>query len=436
LTDKKRQNVGVITLGCSKNTVDSEYLLHHLRNKGFTVHYDNPQTTAEIVIINTCGFIADAKEESVNTILYYAEQKKQGNINKLIIMGCLSQRYRTELKQEIPEADHIYGVYEMDKLLTDLIPAASFQHSYKRYLTTPNHYAYLKIAEGCSRRCAFCAIPLIKGDYHSRTPDTLYNEAENLIDQGVKELILIAQDISYYGKDLSSKPKLKYLLNKLLNLGSLEWIRLLYAYPESFPDDILPLINDNPRICKYLDIPVQHISDHMLKIMRRGASEKSTRNLIHRIKLEVPGIALRTSVLVGHPGETEADFENLLHFVEETRFERLGVFTYSHEEGTYAYKHYQNDVAEEIKQERAARIMEIQQEISLKHNQNKIGENFTTLIDREEGDYWIGRTELDAPEVDNEVLIPKDSSFELQVGTFYDITITHAEDFDLFGTTQ
>ncbi len=423
----KRIKVNLISLGCSKNLVDSEKLLAQLPREHFDILHDSNQAS-EVVIINTCGFIQDAKQESIDTILSCIQARKNGKIRQLIVMGCLSQRYRDELQSEIPEVDAWFGVSDHAALLSYL-KQKPLNDQTKRYLTTPGHYAYLKIAEGCNRTCSFCAIPMIRGSFKSVEPDLLLKEAGLLAAQGVRELLLIAQDLSYYGYDLSGKTMLPGLLDSLSDISGIEWIRLHYAYPSKFPLEILSQMQENPKICRYLDMPLQHISDSLLKRMRRGHSEKQLRNLISTIRSKVPGIALRTTMLVGFPGETDADFSRLMDFVGEARFERLGVFTYSPEEGTAAWD-YSDNVPEEIKKFRAESLMELQQRISLENNQSKIGEKMRVLIDRSEGDYGSGRTEFDSPEVDNEVMVKSTES--ISAGNFIEVRITGASDFELY----
>lgn len=424
-----QQKINVVTLGCSKNVVDSEHLMGQLSNHGFKVVFDVNELT-DIVIINTCGFIADAKEESINTILQFSEGKKDGDVKKLIVMGCLSQRYREELSQEMPEVDLFLGVDEQERLLKFIIPDYK-RLSLNRDLTTPGHYAYLKIAEGCSRQCAFCSIPGIRGPFYSVSLDDLMDEAVMLADKGVKELILIAQDLTYYGKDKKDHPLLPDLLEALIKLDRFKWIRLQYAYPVSFPGRLTEIIKINPSVCSYLDIPFQHSSDKILKAMRRGHTRQEMMDLIYAIRREVPGIALRTTLLVGFPGETEEDFMDLMAFVKEVQFDRLGVFIYSHEEGTPAGDQFEDDVPAEVKKERAELIMDLQQSISLELNQSKIGSTMEVIIDGKEGDVWIGRTQYDSPEVDNNVLIA--DSYHLKTGSIEVIEITDANEYDLFG---
>jgi len=422
------KTVNIITLGCSKNLVDSEVLLGELEARGLQVLHESPEAT-DYLIINTCGFIGDAKEESIDTILQHAEAKKQGRYEKLFVTGCLSQRYASQLKSEIHEVDGFYGTEDIPAILEDLGFDPQKDLIGERKVTTPSHYAYLKISEGCDRKCSFCAIPLIRGKHASRTIESLLEEAEYLVSRGVKELILIAQDLTWYGKDLYGKQNLAELLEKLSKIKDLEWIRLHYAYPASFPMDVLDVMRKHDNICNYLDIPVQHISDPLLKSMKRAINEEDTRRLIKEIREKVPGIALRTTLLVGYPGETREDFNKLLNFVRESRFERLGVFTYSPEEGTSSYD-LKDDVPDQIKQDRLEQILEVQQSISLEINEKKIGKTFRVIIDGKEGEVMTGRTEYDSPEVDNEVIL---HDLSLIPGQFYDIRITAASEFDLSG---
>lgn len=424
----KKKSLNVITLGCSKNLVDSERILGQLPAGKFKLSHDAPGP-ADIVIINTCGFIKDAKEESIDTILQYVEAKKQGLVEEVIVTGCLSQRYKEELQKEIPEADAWFGAREPDELF-DYLSQKYSRDSGKRYLTTPSHFAYLKIAEGCDRTCSFCAIPMIRGAFRSRSIESLVEEAKELAAKGVKELLLVAQDLSYYGYDLQKKPLLAPLLEELSKVEGIEWIRLHYAYPKNFPEDVIPLMATNKKICRYLDIPVQHINDRILKVMRRGHDKKATLQLLEKFRRQIPGVALRTTLLVGFPGETREEFQELLDFVKLARFERLGVFTYSPEEGTSAFP-LEDNIPEKEKERRAAELMEVQAEISGALNEEKIGKTFTVLIDREEGEYFIGRTEFDSPEVDNEVLV--ETAPEIKIGAFVNVMITSATDFELFG---
>lgn len=424
----KNKNIHIVTLGCSKNLVDSEALMRQLEAGGYMVHHDS-EVTDGTVIINTCGFINDAKEESVNTILSFAEARKTGKIEKLLVMGCLAQRYKKELEAEIHEVDGFFGVADLEKILLSIGTDLKKDLIGERVLTTPSHYAYLKISEGCDRTCSFCAIPLIRGKHVSRTIESLVKEAENLAKKGVKELILIAQDLTYYGLDIYQKRMLANLLSKVEKVEGIEWIRLHYAYPAGFPEEVLDLMAGSSKICKYLDIPVQHISDAMLKSMRRGHNAQQTRELLRKMREKVPGIVLRTSLIIGYPGETKKDFEELKLFIREFQFERLGVFTYSHEENTHAFD-LKDNVSASVKKARAAELMEIQEQISLELNHQRIGKILKTIIDRKEGEFWVGRSCYDSPEVDNEILIP--GSFPLVKGNFYNVWITSAEAFDLF----
>jgi len=425
--------IDIINLGCSKNLVDAEKLSTQLRSNGVTVSINPDKLEGEIVIVNTCGFIQEAKEESIDAILKAAGYTSYPEMErKLIVMGCLSERYREQLLEQIPEIDRIYGVSEISGIIRDLGFTFNQDKVQARNQSTPSHYAFLKISEGCNRNCSFCAIPLIRGKHVSLPIEVLVEEAQFLAEQGTRELILIAQDLSYYGIDLYKKPSLVDLLQKLEKIDGIEWIRIHYTYPTGFPEELLDLMASSSKICKYLDMPFQHITDRMLKIMRRGINRKKTQSLLDTIKESVPEIALRTTLLVGHPGETQEDFEELCRWVTASRFDRLGVFTYSHEENTHAGDHMIDDVPEVIKQERAARIMELQQEISLQINQSKVGNIYKVLIDRIEGDYYIGRTQHDSPDIDNEVLIATDNG-DIDLGTFIRVIITHVEEFDLYG---
>jgi len=423
--------INIITLGCSKNLVDSENIATQINNQKIDFTFDEFNFDADTVIINTCGFINDAKEESINTILEFAQAKIEGKINDLYVMGCLSERYKDELEKDMPEVNQFFGVNDMQEIVKKLEIDYKKELLGERVISTPKHFAYLKISEGCDRTCAFCAIPLIRGKHVSVQMELLISQARNLAKNGVKELILIAQDLSYYGLDIYKKQKLPELVEKLSEVEGIKIIRLHYAYPANFPDDILKVMREKKNVAKYLDIPFQHISDNVLAKMKRRHDKKLTINLIKKIKKEVPGIAIRTTLLVGHPGETEKDFEELKEFVKEMRFDRLGVFTYSEEENTFGGDNYEDDVPEEIKQARANEIMDIQQQISYEINQEKIGKIFNVIIDKETEDYYVGRTEFDSPEVDNEVLIKKDT--ELKIGEIYSVKITSAEDFDLYG---
>jgi ribosomal protein S12 methylthiotransferase len=425
----KKDKVNIITLGCSKNIVDSEVMLTQLRGNEIDASHESADR-ANIVIINTCGFIDRAKEESINTILDYVERKEAGEVEKVYVTGCLSERYKADLQIEIPNVDAWFGTMELPSLLHRFNADYKAELVGERITTTDAHYAYLKIAEGCDRPCSFCAIPLMRGKHKSRTIEDLVKEAQWLAKRGVKELMLIAQDLTFYGLDLYKERRLDQLLERLSDIQGLEWIRLHYAYPSGFPTEILRVMRERDNICNYLDMPLQHISDNMLKAMRRGITRSKTVDLIQRIREEVPGIALRTTMIAGYPGETEADFEDLLAFVKETKFNRLGVFQYSHEENTHAFQ-FEDDVPAEVKEARVATIMEAQQDISLELNGALMGQTLKVLVDRREGDYWIGRTEFDSPEVDNEVLISGDVP---GIGQFCNVEIYDTAEFDLFGT--
>lgn len=428
-----KKRVNVVTMGCSKNLVDSEVLLNQLEKGKFEVAHDSNETGFDAVFVNTCGFIHDAKQESIDMILDYAEAKKRGEIEKLYVMGCLSERYQQELEKELPEVDRYFGKFDLKAMVDELKVAYHPEYIYERKITTPSHFAYLKISEGCNRSCSFCAIPKMTGRHKSRTIESLVKETRYLAKKGVKEILLIAQDLSYYGIDIYGKNRLAELINRVSEVEGIEWIRLHYLYPTKFPFDIFPVMRDNPKVCKYLDMPLQHISNKVLKNMMRHVTREETGNLIKRIKDEVPGVILRTTMLVGFPGEEQADFEELKAFIQENKFERLGVFPYSHEEGTYAWQKFEDTIPEEVKQARADEIMEIQQQISAKLNQQKIGQKYKVIIDRKEADFFIGRTEFDSPEVDGEVLI--NSEKELKTGEFVFVEITGAEDYDLYGIT-
>jgi ribosomal protein S12 methylthiotransferase len=427
----KRDKVNVITLGCSKNLVDSENLITQLKGNDFEVVHDSNEEDPNIIIVNTCGFIDLAKEESVNTILQYAKVKQEGGIDKLYVTGCLSQRYKDDLEENIPEVDAFFGTLELPGLLATL--NADYKHELigERSITTPMHYAYMKISEGCNRTCSFCAIPLMRGGHISRSIEELVGEARTLARRGVKELLLIAQELTYYGLDLYKERRLPELLDALAGVEGIEWIRLHYAYPSKFPEEIFEVMARRKEVCNYLDIPLQHASDNVLTAMRRQITREETENLIKKAREKVPGIAIRTTMLVGFPGETEDDFQELCDFVREMQFERLGVFQYSHEEDTRAYD-LEDNVPADIKADRANRVMEIQQEISFAKNQEKIGQTFRILVDRKEGGFFVGRTESDSPEVDNEVLVDA-KKFYLRIGDFADIKIIDATDYDLFG---
>ena len=430
-TKGNKDKINIVTLGCSKNMVDSEVLMGQLKGNKFDVSHESEVIDFNTVIINTCGFIDNAKQESIDTILKYTELKEQGKIDKVYVTGCLSQRYKPELEKEIPNVDAYFGTNDLVRLLKTV--GADYKHELvgERLLTTPAHFAYFKIAEGCNRPCSFCAIPLMRGAHVSRPIEELVKEAKNLVNKGTKELILIAQDLTYYGLDIYNDRKLADLLKNLSDVKGLEWIRLQYAYPSQFPMDVLDVMNERDNICKYLDMPLQHISDNMLKSMRRGITKRRTIELVNEIRSRVPNIALRTTMIAGYPGETEQDVAELIDFVAESKFDRLGVFTYSHEENTHA--HTLNDtLSAEEKQARADSIMEVQQDISFQLNQAKVGQTFKVMIDRKEKDYFVGRTEFDSPEVDNEVLIDAKDQY-LSVGSFVQAKISKATEFDLYG---
>ena len=428
---RKKNKINVITLGCSKNLVDSEVLMGQLRANKFDVEHESSADDSSIVIINTCGFIDNAKQESIDTILEFAKAKEEGRIEKLIVTGCLSERYKPALQKEIPNVDEFFGTRDLPKLLKSL--GADYKHELigERLLTTPQHYAYLKISEGCDRPCSFCAIPLMRGKHVSVPMDDLVKQARLLASKGTKELILIAQDLTYYGLDSYGKRNLPELLRRLSDVEGIEWIRLHYAFPSGFPMDILDVMKEKKNICQYLDMPLQHISDSMLKNMRRGTTKQKTIDLVHSIRDRVPGIAIRTTLIAGYPGETEKDFDEMKEWVSATHFDRLGIFTYSHEEHTHAFALI-DDVPDDVKRIRAEEVMAIQQDISLKVNQRKIGNVYPVLFDRKEGNYFIGRTEFDSPEVDNEVLVDA-QKFYVRIGDFADVKITKAEEFDLVG---
>ena len=427
----KKNKVNVITLGCSKNLFDSEITMAQLKANGFEVEHEAQTDDSEIVIINTCGFIDNAKQESIDTILRYAEAKKEGLVDKLYVTGCLSERYKDSLQKEITEVDAYFGTRELPKLLKTL--KADYKHELigERIITTPSHYAYLKISEGCDRPCAFCAIPLMRGNHISVPIEQLVKQAQSLAKQGVKELILIAQELTFYGLDIYKERKLSPLLDALCEVEGIEWIRLHYAYPTGFPMDVIETMKNQPKICNYLDIPLQHASDNMLKAMRRGTTREKTTQLIKEIRAIIPNIAIRTTFIVGFPGETKADIEEMKAWIKEMQFERLGVFTYSHEEDTHAFQ-LEDNVSEEEKERRAEEVMEVQQSISLSLNEQKVGKTYKVLFDRIEGGYFVGRTEFDSPEVDNEVLVDA-SAYFVRIGDFAHVKITSAGDFDLYG---
>ena len=428
----RKNKVDIVTLGCSKNLVDSEQLMRQFAANGYKVEHDPHKINGEIVVVNTCGFIGDAQEESINMILELGEQKRQGRIGKLFVMGCLSERFLGELERELPEVDRFYGKFNWKELISDLGKAYHQDLANDRVLTTPRHYAYLKIGEGCDRTCSYCSIPIITGHYQSRPMEEIEREVRLLVDKGVKELQVIAQDLTFYGWDLYRRFALPELVERISDIPGVEWIRLHYAYPTRFPFDLLRVMRERENVCKYLDIALQRISDHMLEKMRRHITKEETYALIQRMREEVPGIHLRTTLMVGHPGETDEDFAELLDFVKRARFERMGAFAYSHEVGTYAYKHYEDDVPEEVKQERLDALMRAQEKISAEINAAKVGQELKVIVDREEEDFYVGRTQFDSPEVDPEMLISKERPLEL--GQFYQVRVTDAQAFDLYGS--
>ena len=429
-----RCSIDILTLGCSKNLVDSERLIRQLEVEGYDVQHDPENPSGDIAIINTCGFIGDAKEESINVILEQAERKKTGSLKQLYVMGCLSQRYLSDLQAEIPEVDRFYGKFDWDGIVKDMGRPLHQDLLFQRRVTTPSHYAYLKIAEGCNRHCSYCAIPIITGQYVSRPLEEIVDEVRYLVGQGVKEFQVIAQELTYYGLDLYGERRLAHLVESIADIDGVEWIRLHYAYPTDFPMDLLPVMKNNPKVCRYLDIALQHIADPVLDMMHRHITGEETRRLIKKIREEVPGIHIRTTMMVGHPGETEEAFEALLDFVREMRFERLGAFAYSEEDGTWSERHYKDDIPEDVKQARLSKLMRIQQRISSEIQEEKVGKVMRVIIDRREGDYWIGRTEFDSPDVDPEVLISVSTAPEVKIGNFYDVNIISADDFDLYAT--
>ena len=429
-----RCSIDILTLGCSKNLVDSERLIRQLEVEGYDVQHDPENPSGDIAIINTCGFIGDAKEESINVILEQAERKKTGSLKQLYVMGCLSQRYLSDLQAEIPEVDRFYGKFDWDGIVKDMGRPLHQDLLFQRRVTTPSHYAYLTIAEGCNRHCSYCAIPIITGQYVSRPLEEIVDEVRYLVGQGVKEFQVIAQELTYYGLDLYGERRLAQLVESIADIDGVEWIRLHYAYPTDFPMDLLPVMKNNPKVCRYLDIALQHIADPVLDMMHRHITGEETRRLIKKIREEVPGIHIRTTMMVGHPGETEEAFEALLDFVREMRFERLGAFAYSEEDGTWSERHYKDDIPEDVKQARLSKLMRIQQRISSEIQEEKVGKVMRVIIDRREGDYWIGRTEFDSPDVDPEVLISVSTAPEVKIGNFYDVNIISADDFDLYAT--
>ena len=428
----KKGQIDIITMGCSKNLVDSEALMTMFEQAGYHCTHDAKRIDGEIVVVNTCGFIEDAKQESIDTILELVQAKEEGRISKLFVMGCLSQRYKDELEEEIPQVDKYYGKFNFKQLLTDLgkpdVPTCSGD----RLITTPHHYAYVKISEGCDRRCAYCAIPIITGKHVSRPKEEILDEVRSLVERGVKEFQIIAQELTYYGVDIDGKRHIADLIAEMADIKGVKWIRLHYAYPNQFPLELLDVIREKPNVCKYLDIALQHISDNMLTRMHRHVSKQETMDLIEQIRERVPGICLRTTLMVGFPGETEEDFKELVDFVKWAKFERMGAFAYSEEEGTYSADHYDDDVPAEVKQRRLDKLMAVQQRISAEVEAAKVGKTLTTIIDRREGDYYVGRTEFCSPEVDPEALIPADKR-RLRSGCFYNVRITDSDDFDLYG---
>ena len=427
------KKINIITLGCSKNTVDSEHLAAQLAAMDYKVVFDSDRTDADVVVINTCGFIGDAKQESIDTILRAAQLKDQGKIEELFVVGCLSQRYADELRPELPEVDDFFGVNDWAGIVERLGAKYRTENETKRELSTPSHYAYLKISEGCNWMCGYCAIPLIRGRYKSVPMEALVAEAEALVEKGVREIMVIAQDTTYYGVDIYGERKIAELLERLCRIDKLEWIRLHYAYPTDFPDQLIEVMAREPKICRYLDIPFQHISDNQLSAMKRRHTKAEAVELVNKLRKAIPDIALRTTLLVGYPGETEADFAELMEFVKTTKFDRLGVFPYSEEEGTYSATRLKDDVADEVKQERVDRIMRLQERVSLENNAKRIGQTMRVIIDRKEGDFYIGRSEYDSPEVDQEIIIDSGAK-RLYRGRFYNVVITDCEDYDLFAS--
>lgn len=428
----KKNQIDFVTMGCSKNLVDSELLMRKFEAIGYHCVHDSRRPEGEIAVINTCGFIEDAKQESIDTILEFVQAKEEGRLKKLFVMGCLSQRYRKELQEEIPQVDKYYGKFDYKQLITDLGKVDNHSCDGQRHLTTPHHYAYIKISEGCDRHCAYCAIPIITGKHQSRPMDEILDEVRQLVADGVKEFQVIAQELTYYGVDLDGHRHIAELISKMADIKGVRWIRLHYAYPNQFPMELLDVMREKPNVCKYLDIALQHISDHMLSRMHRNTTKQETMRLIEEMRAKVPGIHIRTTLMVGFPGETEQDFEELKEFVRWAKFERMGAFKYSEEEGTYSAEHYEDDVPEQVKERRLDELMSIQQEISAEVEARKVGQTLTVVIDRKEGDYYIGRTEYCSPEVDPEVLIPVGDR-QLRVGRFYQVRITSSEEFDLYG---
>ncbi|MBR1400634.1 MAG: 30S ribosomal protein S12 methylthiotransferase RimO [Prevotella sp.] len=430
-----KNQIDIITMGCSKNLVDSEILMSMFESNGYSCRHDSKNPQGEIAVINTCGFIGDAKEESINTILEFAERKRNGKLNKLFVMGCLSQRYLQELQIELPEVDKFYGKFNYRQLVSDLKQSPVVPYCGKRHITTPHHYAYIKISEGCNRHCAYCAIPIITGNHKSRPQAEILQEVSNLVADGVKEFQVIAQELTYYGIDIDGKQHIAELVSAMADIPGVKWIRLHYAYPTDFPWELLQVIREKSNVCKYLDIALQHVSDSVLKAMKRHFTKKETYDFIRRIRAEVPGIHLRTTLMVGFPGETQEDFDELMEFTRWARFERMGAFAYSEEEGTFSAVHYKDDIPEKVKQERLDKLMELQQNISAELQAENVGTTQKVICDRKEGDYYICRSQFSSPEVDPEVLVPAHEK-RLRVGSFYTVKIVDSEEFDLYATTK
>lgn len=429
----RKNTIDIITLGCSKNLVDSERLMRQLELSGYKVTHDSDDPRGEIAVVNTCGFIGDAKEESINMILELGERKRKGLLKKLYVMGCLSERYLADLESELPEVDHFYGKFNWTELLAELGKQYHPECADERHLTTPSHYAYLKISEGCDRRCSYCAIPIITGHHRSRPMEDILQEVRSLVEQGVKEFQVIAQELTYYGVDLYHERRIAQLVEAIAEVPGVEWVRLHYAYPTDFPMELLRVMREHNNICRYLDIALQHSADNVLSAMHRHVNSQQTYELIEKLRAEVPGIHIRTTLMVGHPGETEEDFKQLIDFVKWARFERMGAFAYSEEEGTYSALHYQDDIPQEVKEARLSKLMRVQQAISADVQESKVGQTMRVIIDRQEGDYFVGRTEFDSPEVDPEVLIHADEGLALPTGSFQWVRIDSADDFDLYG---
>lgn len=429
----RKNTIDIITLGCSKNLVDSERLMRQLELSGYKVTHDSDDPRGEIAVVNTCGFIGDAKEESINMILELGERKRKGLLKKLYVMGCLSERYLADLESELPEVDHFYGKFNWTELLAELGKQYHPECADERHLTTPSHYAYLKISEGCDRRCSYCAIPIITGRHRSRPMEDILQEVRLLVEQGVKEFQVIAQELTYYGVDLYHERRIAQLVEAIAEVPGVEWVRLHYAYPTNFPMELLRVMREHNNICRYLDIALQHCADNVLSAMHRHVNSQQTYELIEKLRAEVPGIHIRTTLMVGHPGETEEDFKQLIDFVKWARFERMGAFAYSEEEGTYSALHYQDDIPQEVKEARLSKLMRVQQAISADVQESKVGQTMRVIIDRQEGDYFVGRTEFDSPEVDPEVLIHADEGLALPTGSFQWVRIDSADDFDLYG---